>query len=129
MLAFLREETMRIRGLVIITALLAASAFAKDPKVRQAWVKTYPQKALNIISDNIGHVVVFGIEFDETGAPTNSAVLVLLNSHGKEIVSVSGVAGTIATDHSGRLFVLSYDDVNLRLRCTAFAPVLSRLLW
>lgn len=120
---------MRLAGKIILSALLATSAFAKDPKVREAWTKTYPQKALSIISDNIGHIVVFGSEIDETGVPTNSAPLLLLNSHGKEIASVNGVTGTIAADHSGRIFVLSQDDVNRRLHCTAFAPVLSRLLW
>jgi hypothetical protein len=124
---------MRIQGIAVI-ALLTASAFAKDPipKVRQAWVRTYPQSWLGIQPDNIGHVLVSGRSgFDAYEIPTNS-VLFLLDRHGKEIASATGSGideAAIVADNAGRIFVCSANRTNARVRCTAFAPRLAGELW
>lgn len=123
---------MRIQGFVIIIALLATSALAKEqnPKVRQAWARTYPQIFLSIQADNIGHVLVNGSEVDEYGRAKN-ALLFLLDRHGKQIASVMGIDlnGSITADSTGRIFVCSVDQTNARIECTAFAPQLAETLW
>src|ERR1043166_447023 len=125
---------MRLSGIIIFSALFAASLFAKDPKVRQAWVKTYSQKALRITSDNIGHVVVFGSEVDESGTPTNSSPIFLLNSHGRRLASVAvpftnGVSVDVKADKAGRIFTSPFSWRTSQVQCAAFSARLSKLLW
>jgi hypothetical protein len=74
---------MRALGFIIFNTLILVSALAENSPVHRAWTRTFPNKALNIIPDHLGNIVVFGTEIDDTGMPTNAARMFLLNSHGR----------------------------------------------